>query len=482
VHEYDAVVVGSGAAGGWAAKELCEAGLDVLLVEAGRDVDPAADYPLPAPPPRRLASRVAAAVRGQPVQARCAAFDARTRRFFVDDRENPYSTPPGSPFNWFRGRQVGGRLHVWGRVALRLSDAELADWPLAAGELTPYYDEVERFMGVEDARLTGVEERFRAALASDARVLPVRLARHDAGPVPATIRAARATGRLTLSPDSVVRRVTVAGPGGRASGVELVDRRSGELHESRARSVVLCASTIETLRILLNSRLGDSSGRLGRFVMDHVIAGAGGPQPGPVELPETAGPYDRGPVTGFAIAREGYGVQGGIGRDPRSWYMLAHGRMSARAENRVSLDPRAVDAFGVPLAHIACAHGPAEAALAAEQLGALRELAAAAGLRVRVPPSGRPLERAAVRLARRRLLAPSGAFLPGSAAHEIGGAGMGRDPRDSVSDPWGRLWEAGNVVVADGAVFPTGCWQNVTLTIMALALRAARRLARDLTP
>ena len=99
-----------------------------------------------------------------------------------------------------------------------------------------------------------------------------------------------------------------------------------------------------------------------------------------------------------------------------------------------------------------------------------------------MPPSGRPLERLALRLARRRLVTASGAFLPGSAAHEIGGAGMGRDPRDSVSDPWGRLWEAGNVVVADGAVFPTGCWQNVTLTIMALALRAARRLARDLTP
>jgi choline dehydrogenase-like flavoprotein len=117
--------------------------------------------------------------------------------------------------------------------------------------------------------------------------------------------------------------------------------------------------------------------------------------------------------------------------------------------------------------------------MAAEQLDALRELAAQAGLRVRMPPSGRPLERLALRLARRRLVTASGALLPGSAAHEIGGAGMGRDARESVTDVWGRLWDAENVVVADGALFPTGCWQNVTLTIMALALRVSRHLAQE---
>ena len=94
-----------------------------------------------------------------------------------------------------------------------------------------------------------------------------------------------------------------------------------------------------------------------------------------------------------------------------------------------------------------------------------------------MPPSGRALDRLALRLARRKLFTAEGAFLPGSASHEIGGAGMGSDPSESVTDPWGRLWEIDNVVVADGALFPAGCWENVTLTIMALALRAARRLA-----
>src|SRR5205085_12538856 len=127
---------------------------------------------------------------------------------------------------WFRGRQVGGRLHVWGRVALRLSDSELADWPLPPGELTPYYDEVERFMGLADAPLTAAEERLGAAAAPDTAAAPVRLAqRHDAG-LPATIRAAQATGRLTLRPDAVVRRLSLDGD--HATAVELVDRRTRE--------------------------------------------------------------------------------------------------------------------------------------------------------------------------------------------------------------------------------------------------------------
>ena len=102
--------------------------------------------------------------------------------------------------------------------------------------------------------------------------------------------------------------------------------------------------------------------------------------------------------------------------------MLAHGTMEARAQNRVTLHERARDAWDVPLARIDCAHSPADAAMATDQIDAMRELAARAGLRVRTPPSGRPLDALAFRLARRWLLSPAGAFWPGSAAHEIGGA------------------------------------------------------------
>lgn len=498
---YDAVVVGSGASGGWAAKELCEAGLDVLLLEAGRAIDPGVDFPEPAPEPRRLASRVAAAVAGQAVQMRCAAFDARTGRFFVRDTDNPYTTPRGAPFNWFRGRQVGGRLHVWARMALRLSDLELAGWPLSYEELTPYYEEVEGFIGVSGGGgLNPREERFRASVEDLVQVAEPRLAGLDANRIPRTLRAAAATGRLTLRPGAVVRRVTVDERTGRATGVELVERRARAVHSVNARIVVLSASTIETLRIMLDSTsrhhprgLGSSSGQLGRFVMDHVMSGVGGPLEGVgSEAPEPSDPYDLGSATGFMVARSRdgdgnrpgsagrFGVQGGIGRGGPSWYLLAHGAMLARPESRVTLHPQATDAWGAPVPHIACAHSSEEAAMAADQLKLMRELAARAGLRVRTPPSGRALDAVAFRLARRWLLAPSGAFLPGSAAHEVGGARMGSAHGESVLDPWGRVWDADNVLVTDGASFPAGCWQNVTLTIMALTVRACRHITREL--
>ena len=474
---YDAVVVGSGAAGGWAAKELCEGGLEVLLLEAGPELDSAADFPLPAPAERRLASRLAALARGQHVQMRCAVFNTRTRRFFVDDRRHRYTTPAGRSFNWFRGRQVGGRLHVWARVMLRMSPADLTRWPLAHEDLAPCYDDVEEFLGVHAASLTGAEARLATALAGTADVAAVRLAEADQGPMPKTLRAAAATGRLTLRADSVVRQVILDGAA-KATGVEYADRGTRQVHRAQARVVVLCAGAIETLRILLHSGVGNSSGRLGRFVMDHVMTTVGGPDEGGTE-PGAGHPYDFGSATGFSIPRGDFGVQGGVGRGGGSWYMLAHGRMLARGENRVTLHPRTTDAWGVPVARIDCAHSPVDSALAARQLRTMRELAAGAGLTVRTPPSGRPLESLAFRLARRHLVLPSGAFVPGSAAHEIGGAGMGEDPMTSVTDPWGRLWDADNVVVADGACFPSGLWQNVTLTIMALAVRASRRVTRD---
>lgn len=459
--------------------------MSVLLLEAGRAIDPARDFPDPPPPRRPLLNRVRSAVEGQPVQMRSAAFDSRTRRFFVNDRENPYTTPADAPFNWFRGRQVGGRLHVWARVALRLTDEELADWPLDLGDLEPHYRRAEAFMGVHEVALTDAEreiaERIERALPARRRQ-PLPAARGEDNPIPATIRAAEATKRLTLRPDSVVRSVTVDERTGRATGVSYADRVTREPARAEADLVFLCASAFETLRIMLASRsgphpdgIGNSSGLLGRGVMDHVVTGLGGPHPeggpGPVE------PYSTAGATGlnFPVEERAFGIQGGIGRGP-SWYMLAHGRMETRPENRVILDPDRRDAWAVPAARVECRHSPADEAMAAEQRAAMGELVRAAGLKVSAPPSGRPLDALAYRVARRKLVARSGAFVPGSAIHEVGGAPIGTDPARSVLDTWGRCWDADNVVVTDGAAFPAGCWGNTTLTIIALTIRACDRV------
>jgi choline dehydrogenase-like flavoprotein len=527
---FDAIVVGSGAAGSWAAKELTEHGLSVLVLEAGPGLTSVPDG---SPPPSRsrLATRLVHGIARQPIQMRCPAYDARTRRFFVDDRDNPYTTPADKPFNWFRGRQVGGRLRTWARVVMRMSDLEFkgareggggVDWPLAYADLAPYYDKVESFLGVLGSadgiasvpdgiyrgrfEMTAEEIAFKDAVERAfplRRVITARVAMHDGGPVPAALRAAQRTGRLVLRSDAVAGRIVVDPATGAAAGVELVDRTTRARHEVRSKVVVLCASTIESVRILLNSAcprhpggIGNSSGRLGRGLMDHVLVGIGGPSP---PSPDRGGdshaddPDDSSGVTGFYIPqawqtadgsrppfRRGYAIQGGIGRGP-NWYLMAHGEMLPRAENRVTVNPGRRDAWGIPAAHIEIDWSANEIAMIEHASRALRQVADAAGLTVRMPPSGRLLDMIAFHAFRRRLQAPSGAFFPGSAIHELGGASMGETPTGSVVDRWGACWDAPNLFVTDGACFPAGCSQNITLTIMALTARACGRIVSELS-
>jgi choline dehydrogenase-like flavoprotein len=525
-HRFDVIVVGSGAAGGWAAKQLTGQGLSVLLLEAGRTIRPEVDFPVPAPAENRIVTRITSGLFRQPMQMRAAAFNARTKRFFVDDRENPYVTPHDKPFNWFRGRQVGGRLHTWGRLALRLSELEIEGagrdgcgipWPLTYADLETRYAEVERFLALSGNRdgvdtvpdgeyyaetnLTAEESEFKTAIESafpGRRVIAARLTRYDRDRVPSTIRAAEKTGRLVVQSDAVASHVTIDPQSGRADGVGFVDRINRNRRTVRARAVVLCASTIETVRILLNSAspqhpdgLGNSSGRLGRYLMDHVMVGLGGPLSNPPsgEGSETD-PYDFGTATGFYIPRycnvdrphpefkRGYAVQGGIGRGP-SWFMLAQGEMLPRAENRIRLDDQKRDAWGVPAAHIECTLSSNENAMVEDATRSLREMANAAGLVIRMPPSGKILETLAYNLWKPKILARSGAFLPGSAIHEIGGAAMGADKATSVLNRFNQCWDAPNVFVTDGACFPSGCSQNITLTIMALTVRACEHLVSE---
>ena len=158
---FDAVVVGSGATGGWVAQQLTEAGLQVAVLEAGRRLNPAEDYTehtLPHQMPlrgRRLAARDLQA--RQPVQTRCYQCDEYANHLFIDDAEHPYTTPADRRFDWIRGRHVGGKSILWARQSYRLSDYDFKaasrdrfgdDWPLSYEEMAPYYDRVERFVGI----------------------------------------------------------------------------------------------------------------------------------------------------------------------------------------------------------------------------------------------------------------------------------------------------------------------------------------------
>ena len=161
---YDAIVVGSGISGGWAAKELTEHGLRTIVLEAGRPIDPAVDYVehvLPGELRYRGMGDRKRVERYQPIQRHTGACDEWSSKFFVNDLDNPYSFPADKPFYWIRGRQVGGRSIMWGRCVYRWSDLDFeanakegfgVDWPLRYKDLAPWWSYVERFVGIQGRR------------------------------------------------------------------------------------------------------------------------------------------------------------------------------------------------------------------------------------------------------------------------------------------------------------------------------------------
>src|SRR2546430_2116458 len=270
---YDAIVIGSGITGGWAAKELCEAGLETLVLEAGRPVNPDTDsvehVPVWQMKFRGNRDRKGMLAR-QPVQRNCYACDELASKFFVDDLDNPYTTDEGKPFLWIRGRQVGGRSIMWGRQTYRWSDLDFeanakdgfgVDWPIRYADIAPWYDHVERFVGIS----------------------------------------------------------------GQAEGL-------GQLPDGQFLPPMgmTCASALESARILLHSTspefpngLANSSGQLGKNLMDHCMGGGAdgtipgyedrttyGNRPNGIYMPRFRNVKDRSP--NFL---RGYGYQGGAGRE-----------------------------------------------------------------------------------------------------------------------------------------------------------------------
>ena len=549
---YDAVIVGSGATGGWVAKELTEAGLRVAVLEAGRALDPKADFtehkrPFDMPfRGRRLGSQ--ASQDRQPVQTLCYQCDEYTNHLFVDDTENPYTTPADRPFAWIRGRHVGGRSIMWARQTYRLSDHDLKatskdgfgqDWPLSYADLAPYYDRVEDFIGVSGQaegleqlpdgtflppmHLTCGEHLLRTAIKRDfGRTLTIgrvailtrphqgRPACHYCGPCSrgcvtgsyysspsSSLPAAEATGRLTLIPNAVVSHVTV-NDRGTCKGVYYIDRITRHHREVDAKVVILCASTLESTRIMLNSRSGvypggiaNSSGVLGHYLMDHVTGGgASGVLPVLEGIPDTRGnrpngvyiPRFRNITDRHPEFLRGYGYQGsaqevkwghamdvpGFGasfkeevRESRPWQISigGFGEHLPQYDNYCTLDANRVDAWGIPILHISAAYGDNERKMVEDMAQAAGEMLEAAGA-----------EDVVVR---------NHISMPGLAIHEVGTARMGHDPRTSVLNQYEQAHDVSNLFVMDGSAYPSSACQNPTVTFMALASRSCDYLVEE---
>ena len=505
---HDAIIVGAGAAGGLAAMLLAESGLRVLVLDAGvpaqsraplhrlagnavrRLSTPARLNLLPPTliPKARTALRMLGRWR-QPVQSQCYAWQWSPNAF-VDDRDCPYVTPPDHPFVWVRARILGGRVAVpgHGRQYYRLgpddfgpSDGLGPAWPLRPNELDPWYDLIEDRLHLSgmhdnipwlpDSKLANllIPTQMEAALRDkirarwpDARAVLSRYA-----PPLKALEAAAQTGRLQCRQGAVVREIRVDNSGN-VSGVAWIDHLTRSEQQSSAPLVFLCASALETTRLLMLSRsrqnpqgLGAASGVLGHHLMDHVVVSAEGVGPR-----QFAGPppddgrclyLPRFDARASAVPRPGpgYGLQ--VYQFPvgggRSYFVaFSFAEMRPRLENRVTLDPNRRDAWGVPVLRIDCAHSETELRRAREQTQALRELAGLSDVAItRIDEVPRA---------------------PGSAIHECGTARMGADPASSVLDVNNQCWDARGLYVTDAACFPSQGSQNPTLTILALTARA----------
>ncbi len=507
---FDAIVVGAGAAGGYAAKLLTEGGLNVLVLDAGLSpgfwqapyrrtyaslVNALADPAWMERLPMKLVNlgrkglKLGGRIR-QPVQTKCFAWEMGPENL-VDDRENPYATPKDSPFLWFRARQLGGKMTVpgHGRQYFRMADQDLnpkdglsPKWPVSVQEMAGWYERAET-----DLHLTGQTDGTPwapdSALAEQLDILPAEAALlaeiqerwPNTQPImgrfaapPDDLADAAATGKLTCRQGAVVSKVEVD-PDGKARGVSFYDKRAGKTLTAHAPIVFLGAAALESTRLLMLSKsdrhpggIGGDSGALGKNLMDHVVVGCGGVGKGlagePIELMPGRCVYVPRFDLRYACEKatdRGYGVQlyqSSIGKGRSNFTAVSFGEMLPSAENKITLNENKRDKWGVPTLKIDCKFSEFEIKRATDQSFALKAVAKELDVDL-YHLDDRP--------------AP-----PGTAIHECGTARMGDAPNNSVLDPNNECWDAPGVFVTDGAAFPSQGTLNPTLTIKALTARA----------
>ncbi len=550
--KFDAIVIGSGVSGGWAAKELTEKGLKVLMLDRGIMVEHGEDYDYDGKPAYEIPSRdimPKQLLESDYFIARYGYVSPGNRKFYNNDRLNPYAYGEGEKFYWIRPGAVGGKSLIWGRWSFRWSPEDFEankrenvgiDWPIRYEDLAPWYDYVERYAGVSGSRenlpqlpdsqfqppmpMNVAEKWLKERLETSSpgrKLIPARLSnmtedkeaqgrskcqfRNQCGrgcsfgayfsTQAVTLPAARATGRLTLRSDAVVSNLEYDPKTKRVTGVRVVDTKTKQAEVIPARLVFLCASAMASTQILMNSRIPgtgkshfDNSGTLGRYVMDHIFrVGISGEIPGMTDYIEygrrPGGVYiprfrNVGGEEGVGF-RRGYGYQGGARRDPAppqgfgasmkqgmraygpwKFGMGAFGECLPYEDNRVSLHPDKVDRFGIPLMRF-------DVTFRENELKMMRD----------ARTEGEKMLKAAGLL---NVTSSEGEHVPGDAIHEMGGARMGADPRQSVLNKWSQAHDAANLFVTDGAQMASVSCVNPSLTFMAFTARAADHAVKQL--
>lgn len=557
-HEgYDAVIVGSGAGGGMAAWVLASKGLQVLMLEAGRDYDPYEET----------------AMFGEPRDAPLRGSGTTDKPFGYYDATvdggwempgEPYSSAPGSEFMWWRSRMLGGRTNHWARNSFRMGPYDFkpktrdglgVDWPMAYEDMAPYYDKTEAIVGVYGSN-DGLENHpdsspgvLHKPPAPRIGELLIQAGCHDLNIpcVPARravltrpidnrsacfyatscgrgcsigaafqtttslLPMALATGNLTIVTDAMVYEVRVDDKG-KAEGVNYIDRKTRNHESATGRTLILAASAGETARILLNSKsryfpdgVGNSSGQIGRNLMDTVGAGINAQFP----LLENRPRYNEDGARGLHMyipfwlyeeqargeldfprgyhyelgasgrSQPGMGMgsiasfSGGYGKslkeDMRRYYgsflsFTCRGEMIPNENSYCEIDSDTKDKFGIPTLRFHYQWSQHELRMVKHFQEATREIIDRLGGTITTD-----------------VLSPEESISKGGEIiHEVGTARMGESSDESVTNQYGQSWEIDNLFITDGSVFPTKAHKNPTLTIMALAWRSCDYLAEQL--
>ena len=545
---YDAIVIGSGITGGWAAKELCERGFETLLLERGRMVEHIKDYPTAQLHSWEMGHRGELSREERErhhVQTRHYSISGENSHFYVDDRENPYTEI--HRYDWIRTDVFGGRSLLWARMSLRWSDLDFEanlrdgtapDWPIRYRDLAPWYEHVERFIGISGSREAiphlpdsvfqapmqmnclesdfkdRIEKRFPGRRVIHPRV--ANLTERLPGREPCQYRnlcsrgcpygayfstqsstypAALATGRLTVRTHALANRILYDADKGRATGVEFIDTNDGKTYEYKARLIFLNASTLGSTHLLLNSKsrrfpngMGNDSDQLGRNLMDH---------------------HKSGSVRGWT---EAFGDRYYFGRRPGGLFIPRYVNVNSqekdylRGFNCQSGTSRVADrggaGIGAPLKKTASEPGPWVMSLSAFGECLPRPENRVTLNNDRLDKWGRPtlsidcrfgdnekrmrddavtdmmemLESAGMKDIR---LTGEMSF-PGNANHEMGTVRMGTDPKNSVLNRWNQLHAVPNVLVTDGSCMASSASVNPSLTYMALTARAVDHAASEM--
>ncbi len=533
---YDVVVIGSGASGGMAAWNLTRQGVKVLLLDAGDRFDPDKFWMGLLPYERRERLQ-----RGE-----------RPQLGFLSTREQPLLVPPGQTYTLYRVWGHGGKTNMWGRVSLRYSDVDFKvndgygiPWPFEYKDIKPYYDQVDQLIGVcggaDDTdtlpgskfhlpppalrcgewALMNAGQRIGIMIVQGRRANLTRAHRGraqchycgDCGSGCTTgsffnsaqhlLPEALQTGRLKIISNAVVARITVDPKTGKADGVQYFHRHTKQEEHVRAKVVVLGASTVDSTRILLNSKsdiypngIGNTSGVIGKYFTEqfrfHVTAflphlygrattddrGIGGEH---IYMPRfnNRDGRKRDYARGFGMQFWSSGCQSnaswarslpGFGADfkrevlkryPALMQLHPYGEIPPRVENQIEVDETQLDQYGVPLPRIHLSYTDNERKMSEEMYDTVEQL----------------IHEAKGELFNYR----RGQWdVPGAAIHEHGTCRMGHDPKDSVLNAFNQMHAVKNLFVVDGSSFPSATEKNPTLTILAVAWRATDYLAGQL--